>query len=184
MKTTTKLIATAFTAVALFFGTNVKAQNAGGDSQNRVRLGIGLEAGVPTGNLHDFSNFSLGGTARLQYDIKSNVSLMLTSGYYNFFSKNASTSFGGVTYTADPKDQGMVPVKAGVKIFYAPSWYISAEAGAGFETQYAKDTKLILSPGIGYASDSGWDVGVRYENFSGQDNNYGLVGLRVAYAFL
>lgn len=28
-----------------------------------------------------------------------------------------------------------------------------------------------------------WDVGVRYENYSGQSNNYGTVGLRIAYGF-
>ncbi|MDB5145542.1 MAG: hypothetical protein JWQ66_4255, partial [Mucilaginibacter sp.] len=40
----------------------------------------------------------------------------------------------------------------------------------------------ILSPGLGYASKS-WEVSARYENFSGQGNNYGLVGLRIAYGF-
>jgi hypothetical protein len=77
---------------------------------------------------------------------------------------------------------GIVPVKLGVKAFFSPNVYFGAEAGAGFETASGGNTKLILSPALGYANKS-WDVGVRYENFSGQDNNYGLVGLRIAYAF-
>ena len=88
----------------------------------------------------------------------------------------------------------MIPVKAGVKAFFAPNVYVSGEVGAGFEMSafgdysgdqtpgLEKDTKLILSPGVGYATKS-WDVGVRYENYSGQGNNYGLVGLRIAYGF-
>jgi hypothetical protein len=87
----------------------------------------------------------------------------------------------------------MVPIKAGIKAFFSPNWYFGAEAGAGIETKVflpqgvnqefqQKDTKLILSPTIGYASKH-WDVGARYENFSGQNNNYGLVGLRLAYGF-
>jgi hypothetical protein len=88
----------------------------------------------------------------------------------------------------------MIPVKAGAKAFFTPSFYFGAEVGAGFETSafgsikdannslLDKQAKLILSPSVGYATKS-WEVSARYENFSGQGNNYGLVGLRVAYGF-
>lgn len=171
MKNSTKLVAIAIAAVATFFATNVKAQDS-----NPWRLGIGVEAGVPTGNAHDISNFSLGGTARLQYGADKGLAWTLTSGYYNMFLKSPYKDIPGA------QDVGIVPVKVGLKAYFAPSIYFGAEAGAGFETTGAKDTKLILSPGIGWSSSS-WDVGVRYENFSGQSNNYGMVGLRVAYGF-
>jgi len=176
MNTSTKWIATAATAVAIFFGSNVKAQTT---SDSPWRLGIGVEAGVPTGNRSDFSKFELGGTARLQYDTKSNLSFMLTSGYYNMFAKDQT--IGNVTYKFN--DAGMIPVKAGLKAFATQNIYFSGEVGAGFETNYAKNTKLIVSPGLVYASKSGLDIGVRYENFSGADDNYGIVGLRLAYGF-
>jgi hypothetical protein len=179
MKNSTKWIASAVTAVAIFFGSNVKAQTTNSNPGDTWRLGVGVEGGVPTGNLHDFSNFALGGTARLQYDTKSNISFMLTSGYYNVFAKDQTV--GGVTVS--PNDVGIVPVKAGLKLFANQNIYFSGEAGAGFETNYAKNTKLILSPGIGYANYHGLDIGLRYENFSGQSDNYGLVGLRLAYGF-
>jgi len=176
MKKVTKLMAIATTALAIFFTTNVKAQTT---PPSAWRLGIGIEGGIPTGDIHSFSNFELGGTARLQYGLNKNLALTLTSGYYNFFAKNI-TDVTGATFT--PKDQGLIPVKLGVKAFFAPNIYFGAEAGAGFETSYADNTKLLLSPGIGYASKS-WDVGVRYENISGQGDNYGTVALRVAYGF-
>jgi hypothetical protein len=173
MKNLSKLIAGAAMATALFFSTNVKAQSTVPDPW---RLGIGLEAGAPTGNAHTASNFELGGTVRLQYDVGSNFAYTLTSGYYNFFGKQApNTDFRYSSW-------GVVPLKAGIKAFFSSNLYFGAEAGAGFETNQGGSTKLILSPTLGYA-DQTWDVGVRYENFSGQDNNYGLVGLRVAYAF-
>lgn len=74
-----------------------------------------------------------------------------------------------------------MPVKIGAKAFFSPNMYFGAEAGAGFVTNNG-NTKLILSPALGYASKS-WDVSARYENFSGQGINYGVVGLRLAYAF-
>jgi len=179
MKKVSKLLAVAFTAAALFFTSNVKAQTT---PSNAWRFGIGVEGGIPTGNLNDFSKFDLGGTARLQYGITNNLALTLTSGYYNFFARGSSATIDGITYTAKPKDLGLVPVKVGIKAFFAGNLYFGAEAGAGFETSYAKNTKLILSPGVGYATKS-WDVGVRYENFSGQSDSYGTVALRVAYGF-
>lgn len=176
MKTTTKLVAAAVVAGALFMSNNVKAQSTTTPA-NPWRFGIGLEAGAPTGAAHTISNFELGGTARLQYDASSNFAWTLTSGYYNMFGKAVpglnNTNYGSL---------GIVPVKVGIKAFYASNLYFSAEAGAAFETHDGSNTKLDLSPGLGWANKT-WDVGVRYENFSGQSNNYGLVGLRLAYGF-
>ena len=178
MKTTTRLVAAALVAGALFIGNNVKAQTTTTPA-NPWRFGIGLEAGAPTGAAHTISNVELGGTARLQYDASSSFAWTLTSGYYNFFAK--SVNVPGVGSVKGP-DLGIVPVKLGIKAYLADSFYFGAEAGAGFETISGGQTKLILSPGLGWSSKS-WDVGARYENFSGQGSNFGLVGLRVAYGF-
>ncbi|QKJ30893.1 hypothetical protein HQ865_14420 [Mucilaginibacter mali] len=174
MKKSTKLMASAIAAAAIFFGTTqVKAQSK---DNSPWRFGIGLEAGAPTGNAHNFSNFELGGTARLQYGADKGLAWTLTSGYYNMFGKEFGNT--GVKYNS----LGIVPLKVGLKAFFADNVYFSAEGGPGFETNSGGSTKLILSPGLGYAN-THWDVGVRYENFSGQSNNYGLVGARIAYGF-
>lgn len=176
MKNTTKWIASAATAVAIFFATQVNAQTT---TPNPWRFGIGIEGGIPTGDASNTSNFEFGGTARLQYDAAANFAWTLTSGYYNFFGKdNVATPAGTINYNS----YGLVPLKLGIKAFFAPKLYFGAEAGAGFETASGGNTKLILSPALGFANRT-WDVGVRYENFSGQGNSYGLVGLRIAYAF-
>ncbi len=180
MKTTTtmknlkKLAAAAITGVALLIGSNVQAQTT---PSSAFRFGIGLEAGVPTGNASNVSNFSLGGTARLQYGVTNDLALTLTSGYYNMFGKQLPAPL-----TGRYGDVGIVPLKAGIKAFFSPSLYFGAEVGAGFETNAGGSTKFIASPGIGWANKS-WDVSARYENFSGQSNNYGLAALRVAYGF-
>jgi hypothetical protein len=194
MKTMTKILASAFTAAAIFIGTNVKAQTT---PLNKFRFGIGVEGLLPTGGqLKDISNVGLGGTARIQYGVTNNVALTLTSGYYNYFGKeNTTTITNGTnvtTITNKAIDFGMVPVKAGIKAYVSGGFYLAGEVGAGFETKDAyrgqtgelngKATKLILSPGLGYSSKS-WDVGARYENFSGQHNNYGVAALRIAYGF-
>jgi hypothetical protein len=44
------------------------------------------------------------------------------------------------------------------------------------------NTKLLLEPGVGYANKK-WDFGIAYESLTGQQDNYGFVGLRIAYGF-
>ena len=177
MKRVSKFMAVAIAAGGLFLTSNVNAQTSTTNTPNPWRFGIGVEGGIPTGNEKNFSNFELGGTARLQYDADSHLGITLTSGYYNFFGKDVP-GVAGTKYTND----GIVPLKAGIKAFFAPEIYFGAEVGAGFETRSGGNTKLIVSPALGWANRT-WDVGVRYESFSGQGDNYGLVGLRLAYAF-
>lgn len=173
MKNSTKLVAAAIAVVAMLIGTNVKAQT---NKSNEWRLGIGIAPAIPTGNASDISKFALGGDLRLQYGAADNLGITLTSGYTGFFLKSPYKDLPGA------KSLGVVPVKVGIKAFFAQNVYFGAEAGAGFETGAGSDTKLLLSPALGWANQS-WDVGVKYENYSGQSNNYGLVGLRIAYGF-
>ena len=168
MKHSTKLMATAIAAVAIFFGTQANAQTKSSDSP--WRLGLGVEAGVPTGAAIS-SNFELGGTARLQYGADKGLAYTLTSGYYNFFPKASSGASAGV-----------VPVKAGIKAYFADNVYFGAEGGVAIVTGAGSATKLDFAPGLGYSTKS-VDIGVRYENFSGQNSNFGLIGLRLAYGF-
>ena len=175
MKKGTNLLAVAAVGFALLIGSNVaKAQTT---PANALRFGIGLETGVPTGNASNVSDFEIGGTARLQYGITNNFAFTLTSGYYDMIGKQ-STDPSGKNYEGFQ----IVPLKFGIKEFFAPHIYFGAEAGAAFVTNTDGHTKLDLSPTLGYASKS-WDVGLRYENFSGQGYDYGLVGLRIAYGF-
>ncbi|WP_158825722.1 hypothetical protein [Mucilaginibacter lacusdianchii] len=160
----------------LLFTGKTYSQTSGHDSRNVWRLGIGAEAAIPTGNMRDLSHIAVGGTARLQYDIKGTTSLTLTSGYYNFFARE---------YVVRP-DYAIIPVKVGAKVFFVPHAYIIGEIGAGLETKeyYGKNTKLILAPGVGYATNSGVDIGLRYENISGGSTpDFGMVALRIAYGF-
>ncbi len=192
MKKMTKFFAVAGIAVASLFGTKASAQST--TPSNKWRFGVGVEGFLPTGNLRNVSNIGLGGTARIQYGVNQNVALMLTSGYYNAFGKKGTTVYSGqngVVVSDHYPSFGMVPVKAGIKGYLGGGFYLSGEVGAGFETREvsiyenpdgSKNTKLILSPGLGFSTKY-VDIGARYENFSGQGNNYGIAALRIAYGF-
>ena len=172
-------VAVVLVAAAIFFTSKVNAQTT---SYGKFGLDIGIEAGAPTYKAHStLSNVELGGTARLQMGISSNLALIVTSGYYNMFDKNITVN----NETVKAPGLGIVPVKGGLKGILGGDVYYTGEAGAGFETSRdlntdQKDVKLIFAGGLGYAANS-WDVGIRYESFIGQNFNYGLIGLRLAY---
>lgn len=171
MKMTTKLLASAVAAVAIFFTTNVNAQS---DDSKALRLGIGLSGGLPVGKVtSEVNSFVLGGDVRLQKDFTSNISGVLSAGYNEWFVKD---QYGGGS-------SGMVPVKAGAKIFFAEHAYFSGELGAGFGTAKGAKTAFLWAPGIGYGWDNGLDLGLRYEGAEYKNASAGQVALRIAYGF-
>ncbi|WP_316788156.1 hypothetical protein [Pedobacter frigoris] len=165
MKNSTKILASAVAAVALFFTTSVNAQDS-----KALRLGIGLNAGLPTTKAY---SFVIGGDLRLQKDFSSNISGLLSAGYNSWSLKD---SYGGGSV-------GMIPVKAGAKIFFAESAYVSGELGAGFGTESNSSTAFLWAPGVGYGWDNGLDLGLRYEGAEFKGGSIGQVALRIAYGF-
>ena len=170
MKKSMKFIASAVAVVALLVNFSASAQTSEpvGDSK-ATRLGIGLNVGVPT---TDGFDFAIGGDVRLQKDFSGNVSGMISAGY---------TSFSAEDDAID--NVGFIPVKAGLKVFPLPKFYISGELGAGFATEEGGKTAFVWAPGIGYGFNNGIDLGVRYEDFSREGTSLGQVALRVAYGF-
>lgn len=175
MKKVSKLITAAITLTALFFTTQLKAQTT---PANKFVFSIGADAAIPTGNLRISSDLVLGGTARFQYGLTNNLAITLTSGADHFLSKD-------IPGTNQKYDSfGVIPIKAGLKEFFVPNVYIGVEAGIAIEETDSGvgNTKFLVSSGLGWANRK-WDVGVRYDNMSGQHDPYGFVALRVAYGF-
>ena len=174
MKTVYKIV-----ALVLFFSASsgFAQETTSTNYDQGFRLGIGVNVGYP---LQDPYDFNLGADARLQYDLSKRYSITLTTGFSNMF------------VSGDDNDLGYIPVKAGFKAFVLKDQlYLLGEAGAAFAVTNSYDkTSLLLSPGIGFATDK-IDISLRYEHFSDfeyiKNNNLekglGLVSLRVAYGF-
>lgn len=141
------------------------------------RLGFGLNAGYPFQDPYDFN---LGIDARLQYDLSKRYSVTVTTGFSNMFVSGKNN------------DLGYIPLKAGFKAFVLKDQlYLIGEAGAAFAvTNGYNKTSLLLTPGIGYATDK-IDISLRYEHFNDfpilkngvVSDGLGLVSLRLAYGF-
>ena len=184
MKKSTKIFASAAAVVAMFIGlnsANAQTQPVNDGDSKALRLGVGVSAGIPT---NDDYNIALGADLRLQKDFFSNISGTLSAGYTNFSVKDESKTALGY------ESKGWVPVKVGIKIFPVSRFYISGEVGAAFGTDKGQGTALVYAPGIGLGTNTGIDIGLRYEglakdniNFPRGGTNLGQVALRLAYGF-
>jgi hypothetical protein len=178
MMTKIKLTAVLFIIAAFL---SIKTTNAQTIGDGKLRFGIGADALLPVGGLSNTESFALGITPRLQYRLSDKLALTFTSGFYHFFPKNYHYTGGPDAGYYAKYHLDIVPVKVGLKAFVSKNIYLAGEVGAGFEVEDGGGpVKLILSPSVGYANKH-WDLGVRYENFSGDNNAYGVVGVRVAY---
>jgi len=163
MKNSTKFLASAVAAVALFFSVNANAQ----DSR---KLGIGLNVGVGTST---GTGLAIGGDLRYQFDIDKQLSVPITAGYTNIAIKDTDLNFG------------FIPVKAGLKYFFNDTGagaYGLAEAGAAFSAGDNSGTAFVYSPAIGYSWSNGLDLAAKYEGYS-NNGSVGYAGIRLAYGF-
>ncbi|WP_158795943.1 hypothetical protein [Pedobacter sp. L105] len=153
-------------AISLFF-TLAKGQS----SASRWHLGFGVDAGLPTTNVFQYT---LGGDIRLQKDLGDHLSATFTTGFTHFFENDHFTN-----YTQYGSPYNVIPLKAGIKAFLTNNFYIGAEAGAGFAFEQW-GTSFLYSPSAGLAFNNGLDVSVKYENFT-RDKNTKDIALRLAY---
>lgn len=197
MKSSFKISALILAFAGLSFGA--KAQTATtttktSTSSNGVILSIGVDAGLPTGSFKDAYNWNLGGSIQADIPVISNsLYVTVNAGYDNVFGKKNIDGLG-----VDATNVQLLPVKAGLKYFIVPHFYVQGEAGASFllnksDLNADKTAAFVYAPQVGYQFPLGGksylDAGVRYEGnssfYNSGDNapKFNFVGLRVAYAF-
>lgn len=167
-------------AVVIFMtiaSTRVSAQEK---PYKRVRLGIGLETGLPVGNLGNAYTFGAGGSFRLAVALNEKFAATATAGAMAFIPKSIS----GV----DLKAQLNVPIKGGLKYMLSKKIYTLGEAGATIARIYyptpSGQLQSVSSTGFTYAANIGtqlgkFDASLRYEGYTGA----GFIGLRLGLNF-
>jgi hypothetical protein len=195
MKSTLKFAA----LVLAFAGLSVaaKAQTTTSTStttKSGIRYSIGVDAGIPIGDFKDAYKWNLGGSVQADIPVASQLFVTVNAGFNNVFGKKDVAGIAG----ADVPNVQLLPVKAGLKYFVIPNFYVQGEAGAAFllnkdKAGYDKSTAFVYAPQIGVqfpvsANGNFIDAGIRYEattNYTSgvYQTKVRLLCLRVAYGF-
>jgi hypothetical protein len=197
MKNSLKISALALAFAAFTFSakaqTTTTTTSTTTTTPTGVRYSIGVDGGLPISNFKNAYNWSIGGSVQADIPVLSNqLFVTVNAGYDNFFSKK---TIDGVS-VSQPNIQ-LLPVKAGLKFFPVPNFYIQGDAGVAFALNksnvgFDKSAAFVWAPQIGYQFQLGGgnyiDAGVRYESTANfvtdeNDSKVKFIGLRVAYGF-
>jgi len=196
MKSTFKISALVLAFAGFAFGAKAQTTSTSTTkttTSNGVILSVGVDGGIPTGNLSNSYNWNLGGSVQADIPvIQHQLFVTVNAGYNNIFGKKNLNGTG-----LDATNIQLLPVKAGLKFFPVSHFYIQGEAGAAFALNKAdlgfdNSATFLYAPQIGYqfalGGKSYLDAGVRYEattkfNSNIDDSKVNFFGLRVAYAF-
>jgi len=192
MKSTLKISALVIALAGFTLGAKAQStssSSAKSTSSNGVILSVGVDAGIPTGNISNGYNWNIGGSVQADIPVVKQLFVTVNAGYNSIQGKD--DAFGtGLKAT----NIQLLPVKAGLKYFPISNVYIQGEAGAAFSLNksdlgFDNSAAFIYAPQVGVQFPLGGksfiDAGVRYEsssNFtSGNDNSkVNFFGLRVA----
>ena len=196
MKTTFKISALVLAFAGFALGAKAQTTTTSTSKtsgSNGVILSVGVDAGIPTGNLNNTYNWNIGGSVQADIPvIQHQLFVTVNAGYNSIQGKNNIDNTG-----VDATNIQLLPVKAGLKFFPISNFYIQGEAGAAFllnksDFNFDKSAAFVYAPQIGVqfplAGKSYIDAGVRYEgttkfNSVADDSKVNFIGLRVAYAF-
>lgn len=150
------------------------------------KFSIGLEAGLPVGDAHNYSNYVIGGSLKYEYPVANNLFITASAGYSSLHIKSFDYSYNDPGFSfqlhSDGGSAGIIPVKVGAKYYFDGHFFGEGQLGAAFVTGEGSGTAFVYSPGVGYTFTGGFEAGVRYEAWS-NNGTIGQAALRLAYRF-
>ena len=167
-------------AIILLAAVTVNAQKA--SMANPTVFSLGLEGSVPSGTFHNLGyNFGIGGSAQVDHKIATDAAITFNVGYLNYANKSTTTKY----------HFSVIPVLAGVKYWFSPKVYGSAQLGAAFNSvkisnstsSGSSSTGFAYSPGIGFNITNGLDLLVKYFGNSVSGGTFNSFGARLGYTF-
>ncbi|MDN3655775.1 outer membrane beta-barrel protein [Ferruginibacter paludis] len=148
---------------------------------NSFKFSVGVEGGLPTGDLKTTSSFGIGGSIQGDYKATESFALTLNAGYLSFSGKTVSLLGESIKYPSI----NIIPVLAGGKYYFTESVYGSAQVGVSFVsmTGESSSSAFTYAPGIGYYVSPNFDLLLKYQAASKNGSTLSFIGLRAAYSF-
>lgn len=165
--------------VALATST-VSAQESTAKPYKKVRIGLGLEGGLPMGTLKTAYKYAGGATFRVAVALNEKMAVTATTGAIAFIPE--------MIPNVDLKASINIPIKAGYKYMLSNKVYALGEAGTTMFKTYgvASNGQVVSSSSNGFTYSAGigahalrLDTSLRYEGYS----NGGFLGLRLGFNF-
>jgi len=167
-----------FTLAIATLGLTAVAQDKGSDKQ--LKFSVGVEAGLPLGDLKETSSLGIGGSVMGEYAAAESLGLTLSAGYLTFSGKTIE----------DEKMPALnlIPVLVGAKYHFNDKFYGHAQLGMSFASVKvlgvsASTSAFTYAPTIGVTPSENIDISLKYQAYTKGGSSTSFLGLRVAYVF-
>lgn len=164
----------------LFFIAAFAAASFAGKAQDEsimgLKFGLGANLGIPIGDLADISSIGAGIDLLGQYGISEQIAITADVGYTSMFGKKVNT--------IDFPDISIIPIRAGLRFFPSPQFFLGAKAGVGILKSKNSDSysATAYSFGAGYYVNPSFDVSASYDGYS-KNGSLNLINIRLGYTF-
>jgi len=135
-------------------------------------LKAGIEAGVPVGDISNFSSFDLGATVSGQFMDTKHFGIGIVSGYTQFFAKNGAQGFGDI------------PLGLMLRYYAKPAGFFAGiDLGYSFLTNAGPSGGFYMKPQAGYHNYSWNFYGFYNQVFTNQTGADDVQNLGVAAVY-
>lgn len=140
--------------------------------KNRFGLSIGIDEGIPVGNVSKYSSFVMGASIQGEYHALKALGITLSANYLYFLGKDGGT---GLSF---------IPVMGGINFYITPKIYLAGQLGPSFYVGKDSESKVYLTyaQGIGFRASNRISLLAKYEGVNvAASKTYSFAGLRIAY---
>lgn len=108
---------------------------------------IGVNAGIPVGDVEDLATFQLGADVAYLYPVSDLFSVGGLLGYSYYFGDEVNTPLGNV----DVDDFSFLPIAASARFGFANSLFVGADLGYAIGIDEGNDGGFYYRPKVGYS---------------------------------
>ncbi|WP_127019941.1 hypothetical protein [Flagellimonas beolgyonensis] len=168
-----------FSVLAVFaFCISVTAQYV-----DRSSTKVGVMAGIPMGDLSDFSKIALGVDVAFHWGVSELFDVGIATGFINAFGETDSATVGDITIEGSFDNYQVIPVAAAVRLYPTYNFKLGADVGYAVGVNEGNDGGFYWRPVIGYNISGNTELNVSYININNDGESFSIAALGLLFLF-
>ncbi|MFN3136442.1 MAG: hypothetical protein ACE37L_02075 [Allomuricauda sp.] len=149
---------------------------------DRTNFKAGIHAGVPFGDISDFSNFEIGLDLGYHWGVSELIDAGISTGFMNAFINNDTLDSLPVEEQGDFPNIQYLPVAGAFRIYPTYDFKLGADVGYAIGINEGNTGGLYIRPMVGVNISSTTELNISYVNIS-DDYDYSMVALGLLFLF-
>jgi len=149
---------------------------------DRTNFKAGIHAGVPFGDISDFSNFEIGLDIGYHWGVSELIDAGISTGFMNAFINNDTVDFGPFEVDGDFPNIQYIPVAGAFRIYPTYDFKLGADVGYAVGINDGNTGGLYIRPMVGVNISSNTELNISYVKIS-DDYDFSMMALGILFLF-